>query len=108
GYGAFPWIALFPLGFVSFLYLQKQPESEERGREQRSAILLAVWAAAAFMLFNAMITKFHHYIFPAVPPLALLTGLVLDRLLGTAGDVKKERWAMVLSGAAALLFVLGV
>src|SRR6185369_1374776 len=32
--------------------------------------------------FTAMLTKFHHYIFPAVPPAAMLTGILLDRMLG--------------------------
>ena len=42
---------------------------------------MGLWFAAAFTLFSAMITKFHHYIFPAVPPAAMLIGLVLDRML---------------------------
>lgn len=31
-------------------------------------MLLALWFFAAFVLFSAMATRFHHYIFPAVPP----------------------------------------
>lgn len=108
GYGAFPWLALFPIAFVSFLYLRKEPESPERARKERTAILLALWAAAAFVLFNAMITKFHHYIFPAVPPFALLTGVVLDRLLGPVNDKKRELWVIVLCLGAALFLILGV
>jgi hypothetical protein len=33
-------------------------------------------------LFSVSLTKFHHYALQAVPPVALLTGLALDRLLG--------------------------
>lgn len=48
---------------------------------QREAILLVVlWLFATFTLFNAMVTKFHHYIAPVIPPAAVLVGLLLDRL----------------------------
>ena len=36
-----------------------------------------------------MITKFHHYIFPAVPPLALLIGVLLDRMLGQMPEMAR-------------------
>jgi hypothetical protein len=41
-----------------------------------------MWFIFAFGLFTAVLTKFHHYIFPAVPPIAMLTGILVDRLLG--------------------------
>jgi 4-amino-4-deoxy-L-arabinose transferase-like glycosyltransferase len=82
GYGAFPWLGLFPVGFIAFRFLSLSSDDEARARERRTLLIFTLWAAAAFTLFNAMITKFHHYIFPAVPPLALLVGIVLDRLLG--------------------------
>src|SRR5260370_16088855 len=46
---------------------------------QLSALSL-LWAAFAFALVASSATKFHHYIFPAVPPLAILIGLFADRL----------------------------
>jgi 4-amino-4-deoxy-L-arabinose transferase-like glycosyltransferase len=109
GYGAFPWVALFPLAFAAFAYLTPAA-SEEPGAnvQRRSAMLLALWAAGAFALFNAMVTKFHHYIFPAVPPLALLTGLLLDRLLGPSEERVRELRIVALSVFAPVLVVLGV
>jgi 4-amino-4-deoxy-L-arabinose transferase-like glycosyltransferase len=80
GYGAFPWIGLFPSAFVVWLALRDA--GEERIREKRTALLLAVWAVVAFTLFNGMVTKFHHYIFPAVPPLSLLVGIAIDAAMG--------------------------
>jgi len=94
GYGAFPWIGLIPLGFVAFLNLLP-PGDAAHERKQRTAILLTLWASAAFVLFNAMITKFHHYIFPAVPPLALLVGVFLDRALGAAEREPRREWAAI-------------
>ena len=41
-----------------------------------------MWFLFAFALFSFMGTKFHHYIFPAVPPAAMLVGVVLDDMLG--------------------------
>ncbi len=106
GYGAFPWIGLFPLGFVAFLNLLP-PGDEAHEAKRRTGILLAMWAAAAFVLFNAMITKFHHYIFPAVPPLSLLIGVFLDRALPSSTNNRGERGAVLLTLVGSLALVLG-
>jgi 4-amino-4-deoxy-L-arabinose transferase-like glycosyltransferase len=109
GYGAFPWIGLFPLGFAAWMYLSpKEQDAESAGRERRTALLFSLWAAAAFTLFNAMITKFHHYIFPAVPPLSLLTGIVLARVLGPVRMDRNELLRLVLCTLAPVALVLGV
>ena len=42
----------------------------------------ACGSSSRFALFSFMGTKFHHYIFPAVPPVAMLIGVVLDDMLG--------------------------
>lgn len=107
GYGAFPWIGLAPVAFISFRFLFSDSDAQNE-QKRRSALLLALWAGAAFALFNAMITKFHHYIFPAVPPLALLIGLFLDRALGDAETPRKERTAIALTFTATLALVLAV
>jgi hypothetical protein len=39
------------------------------------------WFIVSFTLFTLMITKFHHYILPAVPPLAILIAIYLDEVL---------------------------
>lgn len=43
-------------------------------------LYLLLWAAIAFTVFSLSVTKFHHYILPAVPPLAALVGVYLDDL----------------------------
>lgn len=109
GYGAFPWIALAPVALTAFLY-QRQQAALEPGRRDPvhdTLVLLALWFAAAFSLFTAMTTKFHHYIFPAIPPLAMLVGYAVDRLWGES--TRRPPWWSLLSGTAApLLLVLGV
>jgi 4-amino-4-deoxy-L-arabinose transferase-like glycosyltransferase len=73
GYALFPWTPLVPLGLARGLSAPESP------RPAASA-LLVLWALAAFGLFSVMGTKFHHYIFPALPPLAMLAGIAVDSL----------------------------
>ena len=42
---------------------------------------VVLWAIAAVAVFCLVQTKFHHYILPAIPPLALIVALFLDDLL---------------------------
>ncbi len=77
GYAFFPWSGLVPLGL---LYWIRQRGSS--GGSNDAAIVLFMWFLLTFALVTFMGTKFHHYIFPAVPPLAMLVGIVVDRLLG--------------------------
>jgi 4-amino-4-deoxy-L-arabinose transferase-like glycosyltransferase len=89
-YALFPWSGLAPLGFTLFV--------RERAGARDAAVLLMAWALATFALFSAMGTKFHHYIFPCVPPLAMLVGVVVDRAWGRA---PRRKDAMAGAGAIA-------
>jgi len=83
GYGLFPWIALVPLGlFLCF--------GRKRSDESDAAVLLFAWFGVVFTLFSAMGTKFHHYILPAVPPVAMLVGVTLDWCLGRRSPTPEE------------------
>jgi 4-amino-4-deoxy-L-arabinose transferase-like glycosyltransferase len=84
GYGLFPWIALIPAALLvwPFWRTAQQPDSKVETMRRETILVLSLWFAATFTLFSAMITKFHHYIFPATPPIAILIGLVVDRMLG--------------------------
>ena len=106
GYAAFPWTGLVPLGLLwgfrrsdSALARIFAPRAGATagGAGGASAggaavgdasVMLVMWFLFAFALFTFMGTKFHHYIFPAVPPAAMLVGVVLDDMLGRA-----SRWA---------------
>lgn len=84
GFGLFPWIALVPAAFLVWpLWRSVQvPDSKVETMRRETILILGLWFAATFTLFSGMITKFHHYIFPATPPIAILIGLVVDRMLG--------------------------
>ena len=64
-----------------------------------------MWFLFAFALFSFMGTKFHHYIFPAVPPVAMLIGVVLDDMLGQGrsprrASLARSTWRGMFGGVA--------
>jgi 4-amino-4-deoxy-L-arabinose transferase-like glycosyltransferase len=84
GYGFFPWVALIPVAFGRIACRLRGGEARLSLGEPGPAtagirldLFLLVWLAVAFATFTLIVTKFHHYVFPALPPLALLTGLTL-------------------------------
>jgi 4-amino-4-deoxy-L-arabinose transferase-like glycosyltransferase len=98
GYAAFPWTGLVPLGVLwgfrrsdsalarIFSPRASRPDALGTGTGGAAvgdaSVMLVMWFLFAFALFTFMGTKFHHYIFPAVPPAAMLVGVVLDDMLG--------------------------
>ncbi|HEX3771194.1 MAG TPA: glycosyltransferase family 39 protein [Polyangiaceae bacterium] len=108
GYALFPWTALAPLGLLWWLRRKNDDRAD-------MSILLCMWVVLAFALFSFMGTKFHHYIFPAVPPIAVLIGVVLDDMLGPddralGGGARPRSLALYFGGLAVgmTLMVLGV
>jgi 4-amino-4-deoxy-L-arabinose transferase-like glycosyltransferase len=103
GYGMWPWIALVPLA-LGTLWLASRSRQLRQGEKLTSFLL--VWAAVAFTLFTITTTKFHHYVFPAVPPMAMLVGISLARLWhDRPGALEK---AALLFGAGVLAVVTSV
>ncbi len=103
GYALFPWTALAPLGLLWWL--------RRKGDERADmSVLLCMWVVLAFALFSFMGTKFHHYIFPAVPPIAILIGVVLDDMLGPGPLARRGSMPLYVVGlvAGSALMVLGV
>ena len=90
GYGMFPWIALAALALAAWLTPWRVDGSIESKRRRDVLMLVSLWLASAFTLFSAMTTKFHHYIFPVVPPAAILVGLAVDRLLKPSTSEKLD------------------
>lgn len=77
GIGMFPWAAVVPMVLIPLLALRGRP----RARRAAFVVFLFVWSFFAWFLFTRSSTKFHHYIFPALPPLAMLVGLWMRDLL---------------------------
>jgi len=100
GYGMFPWIALAPLALAAWL-VARDPNDPSSDHQRDILVLAAVWLMSAFALFSGMTTKFHHYIFPAVPPAALLVGVAVNRLL--RHEKKSWEWRRIVSTGLALL-----
>jgi 4-amino-4-deoxy-L-arabinose transferase-like glycosyltransferase len=107
GYALFPWTGLAPFGLMWWL---RRGTSREDNDRADTSVLLCMWFVFAFALFSFMGTKFHHYIFPAVPPVAMLIGVVLDDMLGRKALPEGGSMAAYLVGtfAGAALLVLGV
>ena len=73
GHGMWLWAALLPAA-ISATLLRARADT----REGRVRFLVGLWAIAAMAFFCLVQTKFHHYILPAIPPLALLVAFFLD------------------------------
>lgn len=105
GYGLFPFTGI---AGASLLYFQRFGD-EARSRRAQVLAWLLLWLLLAFGMFSITKTKFHHYILPAVPPLALLSGIVLDRALGGPIAAKGRRAAYLAAlGVAALCLTYGL
>jgi len=114
GYALFPWTGLVPLGLVWWM---RRPDgfagvatSGSGTKNTDAAIMLLMWFAFSFALFSFMGTKFHHYIFPAVPPAAMLLGVTLDEMVGERRLLPKQSSLIYLGGilASVALTVAGV
>ncbi len=109
GYGLFPWVAMLPLAFSRLFSTFRTKKNEVALRLMTPSvdsvsvkfdIFLMVWAAVTFVTFTLIVTKFHHYVFPAVAPLAILIGLgMADRDAGT--------WRIVVPISVLLLAMIG-
>ncbi|MBN2497974.1 MAG: glycosyltransferase family 39 protein [Deltaproteobacteria bacterium] len=75
-FASFPWIALLPAAFVKWLRWGRE-DLEGRGQRDLWVLLSALVPFSAFSLFQ---TKFHHYIFPVLPFVAVMLGVFLARM----------------------------
>jgi 4-amino-4-deoxy-L-arabinose transferase-like glycosyltransferase len=111
GYALFPWTGLAPMGLLWWLRRggSSNASGDDAGRTDTS-VLLCMWFLVGFALFSFMGTKFHHYILPAVPPVAMLIGVVLDDLIGKRPLARPGSLVAYIGGiaAGAALAVLGI
>lgn len=85
GIGLYPWAALVPLAFLGLFSLRLRPVT----REGRLKLFVFLWFFLSWALFTLAQTKFHHYIFPALPPLALLVGWWVIEFDSTRGWLRR-------------------
>jgi 4-amino-4-deoxy-L-arabinose transferase-like glycosyltransferase len=90
GYAILPWIALAPAALGAAVMRRVRGMSGAAGgaapdaaetRKQGIFWFGAIWFVAAYALVSMSVTKFHHYILPAIPGLAIAIGCFLDQIL---------------------------
>lgn len=99
GYAVFPWVVLIP-GAVAIASRVKTREATTR---DHLAGLAALWLGLAWLIVGDSATKFHHYVFPLLPPLAMLMALFLDELL----EHGPARHALALALGVPLFLLVG-
>ncbi|MEQ8976584.1 MAG: glycosyltransferase family 39 protein [Deltaproteobacteria bacterium] len=70
-YGMFPWVAVIP---ASLGLAARGADTDETLSAKRTRLFVLLWALLTFVLMTMSQTKFHHYILPALPPLAIMVG----------------------------------
>jgi len=105
GYGLFPWSGFGAAGLLWWLRFK----SEVDDAQSEVMSFMALWFTIAFAMFAISLTKFHHYALPTVPPIAAVTGVMLDRALGPDALARPKHALAYFSGlsASALLLVYG-
>ena len=99
--GFFPW-AVFLLPTV----LQAVRRIREHHAWRPGYILLACWLAVFFGFWSACSTKLPHYVLPAYPALALLTGCFLHDWL--AEPARVDRWWLRHAGGTLVFVGVGI
>ena len=82
GYALFPWTGLAPVGLVYWLRRTRHGRATAKG--DVGGLPARCGSSSRSRSSRFMGTKFHHYIFPAVPPVAMLVGVALDDMLEVA------------------------
>ncbi len=76
GYATLPWVAIAPVALAT-MAMRKVADV----RRQSIYWLGTIWFVAAYGVVSFSMTKFHHYILPALPGLAIVIGCFLDDLI---------------------------
>jgi len=92
GYGLLPWIAVAPaaLGWAVLrggrsATAAAAPDDQAEARRKGIILLGAIWFVAGYAMVSLSMTKFHHYVLPAIPGMAIVIGCFLDDLIARGG-----------------------
>ncbi len=85
GIAALPWVAALPAALWRALRSEDDGDDDPRAKLQRFALL---WLAISLLLLTYSVTKYYHYLLPALPPIAVLIGL----WLGGSLDGRDRKW----------------
>ena len=88
GYAILPWIAIAPAALAAAVMRRGRggaaagsADAAAAARRQGIFWFGAIWFVAGYALVSMSVTKFHHYILPAIPGLAIAIGCFLDEML---------------------------
>jgi len=87
GYAMLPWIAIAPAALAAAVMRRARAAAAAVGdaaaeaRRQGIFWFGAIWFVGAYALVSLSVTKFHHYILPAIPGLAIAIGCFLDDIV---------------------------
>ncbi|HWH79082.1 MAG TPA: glycosyltransferase family 39 protein [Candidatus Binatus sp.] len=103
-----PWYYFLPvlaIGFLPWSLVLPAVIRDSRfdWRDERKLFLL-LWIILPFTFFSLSSAKLPHYILPIFPPLAMLTGVAMQRY--TAGAVGKTKWTLLLPWFVQFVLVL--
>ncbi|HWM87018.1 MAG TPA: glycosyltransferase family 39 protein, partial [Kofleriaceae bacterium] len=85
GVGMWPWIALLPAALAAVVVRRLDLGNRPGQRPDQIRLLVGIWAIVGAALFAITKTKFHHYMLPVVPALAILIAFWLDDVLSGRG-----------------------
>ncbi|MGE5233333.1 MAG: glycosyltransferase family 39 protein [Acidobacteriota bacterium] len=101
--GMLPWIVLVPQAFGGFL---RRFRRRAAGADRE--LFLWLWAGLIFLFFSASDSKLVPYILPVLPPLAVLLGARLDRMLAGGERAPAAGWTLVVLGIVLAAPFLGL
>src|SRR5262249_15235721 len=78
--GAWPWLWFLPLG-IRELYRESKPSPGGSQTYRSDLRLLLTWFVMVFVFFSVPRSKLGTYILPAMPPIAIVAGFALARLM---------------------------
>ncbi len=105
GLGCVPWSGLFPASALLVEWRRLRASLAER----REAAFLMIWAAFVVAFFSASRSKLIPYVLPALPPLAVLVGLAVERARGgRLAAPRAERWGLAAGGALTAVWGLAL
>ncbi len=76
GFAIFPWVALVPGALAAVARIRLGAVDTRT----RVAFIALAWTVLAFFVVDISATKFHHYVLPVLPGVAILIGLFVDEL----------------------------
>jgi 4-amino-4-deoxy-L-arabinose transferase-like glycosyltransferase len=99
GFAMFPWVVLVPgaIAAIARLRVTRDVGADAVG------LIAVLWFVVSWGLIGASATKFHHYVFPMLPPLAILMGIFVARVWDEGVDAH----LMVLLFGAPIFMLVG-